>query len=204
MPWTLPPRLATQDDTGAVTALRQYFGLTGQEPFTGASFERLGGGGDRPEVRDQLTPEDLVAVTMLSVDVDPRAALAILGPLRGDISALLGKLPTGLDLVDVEGSSITPEWPAWKLWSRLHDLPNVGFVTASKLLARKRPRLIPVYDTVVRERVGRPDDFWMSLHGALQENDHALHRRLLSIRDEAGVGADISALRVFDIVAWMP
>ena len=31
----------------------------------------------------------------------------------------------------------------------------------------------------------------------------ALHRRLLSIREEAGLPEEISALRVFDVIAWM-
>lgn len=31
----------------------------------------------------------------------------------------------------------------------------------------------------------------------------ALHHRLLSLREEAGLPAEISALRVFDVIAWM-
>ncbi|MGO1341166.1 MAG: DUF6308 family protein, partial [Cellulosimicrobium funkei] len=34
-------------------------------------------------------------------------------------------------------------------------------------------------------------------------HDRALHRHLVSLRDEAGIGDDISALRVFDVVVWM-
>jgi hypothetical protein len=37
----------------------------------------------------------------------------------------------------------------------------------------------------------------------LRKNDGALHAQLLTLRDRAGIGADISALRVFDIVTWM-
>ncbi|QSE87134.1 hypothetical protein JWS14_49705 (plasmid) [Rhodococcus koreensis] len=38
---------------------------------------------------------------------------------------------------------------------------------------------------------------------ALRADDAALHRRLLSIRKEAGLPDEISALRVFDVIAWM-
>ncbi|WP_371113116.1 DUF6308 family protein [Rhodococcus sp. JVH1] len=38
---------------------------------------------------------------------------------------------------------------------------------------------------------------------ALRADDAALHRRLLSIRKEAGLPEEISALRVFDVIAWM-
>ncbi|WP_419179537.1 DUF6308 family protein [Rhodococcus opacus] len=38
---------------------------------------------------------------------------------------------------------------------------------------------------------------------ALRADDGALHHRLLSIREEAGFPEQISALRVFDVIAWM-
>jgi hypothetical protein len=72
MQLTLPEVLNDADHGKAVTALRTYFGLdVGSTPYTGAFIERLGGSGDRGEVRDLTTTEDLVAVTMLTVDVLP-------------------------------------------------------------------------------------------------------------------------------------
>ncbi|KXF53529.1 hypothetical protein AXA44_44265 [Rhodococcus sp. SC4] len=38
---------------------------------------------------------------------------------------------------------------------------------------------------------------------ALRADDGALHHRLLSIREEAGLPDEISALRVFDVIEWM-
>ncbi|WKN60878.1 DUF6308 family protein [Rhodococcus opacus] len=38
---------------------------------------------------------------------------------------------------------------------------------------------------------------------ALRADDGALYHRLLSIRGEAGRPEEISALRVFDVIAWM-
>ena len=38
---------------------------------------------------------------------------------------------------------------------------------------------------------------------ALRADDGALHHRLLSISEEAGLPREISALRVFDVIAWM-
>ncbi|QQZ19448.1 DUF6308 family protein [Rhodococcus sp. 21391] len=38
---------------------------------------------------------------------------------------------------------------------------------------------------------------------ALRADDGALHHRLVSIREEAGLPEEISALRVFDVIAWM-
>jgi len=205
MQLTLPEALDGTDHGKAVTALRTYFGLdAGLTPYTGAFFERLGGGGDRGEIRDVITAEDLVAVSMLSVDVPARAALRILGTDSRRISDLLREIPTALDLVDVDPELINDSWPGWQLWDLLHGMYGVGPVTAGKLVARKRPRLLPVYDSVVRERVGAPEIFWQALNAELRSKNRALHQELLLIRDEAAIGDDISALRVFDIVTWMP
>ncbi len=205
MELTWPQALTEEDQSKAVTKLRTYFGLeAGTVAYTGAFFERIGGGGDRGEVRDVITAEDLVAVSMLSVEVPASAALRILGPDGRKISDLLREIPTALDLVEVDPELINDSWPGWQLWELLHGMYGVGPVTAGKLAARKRPRLLPVYDSVVEERVGAPNGFWRALNCDLRTEDNALHQKLLDIRDHAGIGDDISALRVFDIVTWMP
>ncbi|MEU1854184.1 DUF6308 family protein [Streptomyces sp. NPDC019990] len=45
--------------------MRRYVGIglpPGAVAFTGSRFEHLAGGGDRPEIADRITAEDLVAV----------------------------------------------------------------------------------------------------------------------------------------------
>jgi len=204
MQLTLPAALTDDNHDDAVVKLREYFGLEPYtKPYTGAWFERLGGGGDRGEVRDVITTEDLVAVTMLSVDVPASAALQILGPDGREISDLLRRIPTALDLAGVDPELINKDWPGWRLWTLLESMQGIGWVIAGKLVARKRPRLLPVYDSIVREQVGAPADYWHSLNHDLRERDDALHRRLLDIRVQSAIGCDISALRVLDIVTWM-
>jgi len=116
----------------------------------------------------------------------------------------LREIPTALDLVEVDPELINESWPGWQLWDLLHGMYGVGPVTAGKLVARKRPRLFPVYDSVVAERVGAPKEFWRALNSDLREADNARHGKLLDIRAQSGIGEDVSALRVFDIVTWMP
>jgi Family of unknown function (DUF6308) len=201
---TWPVALTNEDHSDAVSELKKYFGREPyKEAFTGASFDGLGGGGDRDEVRDVVTAEDLVAVSMLSINFPARAALQILGPDSQEISNLLRQVPTELDLVDVDPDQLNNSWPAWQLWSLLMKVPGVGWVTANKLVARKRPRLLPVYDAVVRKQLGAPKNYWQALNHDLRADDKGLHRQLLRIRQDAGIGNDISALRVFDIVTWM-
>ncbi|PKR41628.1 DUF6308 family protein [Streptomyces sp. EAG2] len=194
-------------DPQAVVDLRRYFGLgvpPGGMPFTGSRFEHLAGGGDRPEVADRFTAEDLVAVQTLSVTVPAPVALDILeGPLGAQLSGLLHAIPRDINMVDADVDVVTDGSPADQAWHLLRGQPDVGWVIAGKLLARKRPRLLPVYDRVVRCAVGRPPSFWLALHAALREDGAVLHHQLLELRQVAGVPETVSALRICDVTVWM-
>ncbi|MFJ5274553.1 DUF6308 family protein [Streptomyces sp. NPDC088358] len=191
----------------AVGDLRRYFGI-GLPPrvsaFTGSRFEHLAGGGDRPEIADRITAEDLIAVQTLSVTIPAPVALDLLeGPLGARLSGLLAAIPTGVDLACVDEAVVADDSPADQAWSLLESRHGLGWVTAGKILARKRSRLLPVYDRVVRCALGRPRPFWLLLHAALCEDGAALHRRLLALRQAAGLPEMVSALRVCDVAVWM-
>lgn len=70
-------------------------------------------------------------------------------------------------------------------------------------MARKRPRLIPIIDSVVVQTLNHPADgkFWIRLREHLRTND--LHARLGAIRDSSNAPAETSAIRIFDVVVWM-
>ena len=58
-----------RDEDFAVELVRAYFAddpATGRARYSGAHFERLGGGGVLPEVAYQITAEDLLAVSRAS------------------------------------------------------------------------------------------------------------------------------------------
>lgn len=81
---------------------------------------------------------------------------------------------------------------------------RIGSVAAGKLLARKRPHLLPVYDSRVKKVLNRPrtdNRWWHDLRDRLI-NDQNLVRELESVRDRAGAG-HMSLLRVFDVMCWM-
>ncbi|NMM17236.1 MAG: hypothetical protein HHJ14_08915 [Cellulomonas sp.] len=200
---TLPWTLANEFRPIAVELLRGYFTAQTNDGFTGAHFERLGGGGDRPEVACEFTAEDLVAVTMLSVKVPAEAALRILGPDRSRLSELLREIRSDRNLVDVDASEIAAGWVPWLLHDALSDLTGLGRTTVSKLIARKRPRLIPIYDREVNKVLAlNKGPLWRQLAVSLQADGQALHQHLLALRDESGIGDDISPLRVLDVIVW--
>ncbi|MFC8453102.1 DUF6308 family protein [Kitasatospora sp. NPDC057223] len=197
--WTTDPR--------AVADLRRYYGaalVPAAAPFTGSRFEFLGGGGDRPEYADRIMAEDLIAVQTLSVTVPVPVALELLeGGLGTRLASLLHAIPTGIDMADADVSDLAPGSPADQAWNLLESQHDVGWVIAGKVLARKRPQLLPVYDRVVRCALGHPRPFWLGLHAALREDDGALHRQLLELRQIAGLPDTVSALRVADVAVWM-
>ncbi|MFD9051771.1 DUF6308 family protein [Streptomyces zaomyceticus] len=209
LPQPFPQRLrAFITNSQAVVDLRRYFGIgmpPSEVPFTGSRFEHLAGGGDRPGIADRFTAEDLVAVQTLSVTVPASVALDLLeGRLGARLSGLLQAIPTDIDMVDAEADVLAEGSPADQAWHLLCAQNGVNWVIAGKLLARKRSRLLPVYDKVVRCALCRPrPSFWLALHAALREDDAALHRRLLELRQVAGVPETVSALRVCDVAVWM-
>jgi hypothetical protein len=115
-------------------------------------------------------------------------------------------------LAEDEAEHLTAQsGPAWELWQLLHDIKprpqdrnRLGPVAAGKLLARKRPHLIPVYDSHVKKVLGRPrnDQTWWRDLRCLVTKDDALVSELKAVRTKAGA-AHLSLLRIFDIMCWM-
>lgn len=206
--WTLPAQLRTDDPTGAAERLSTYFhlhGADGEPAYTGAKFEAFAGGGDRAAVRDRFTAEDIVAVSLLSVNVKPPAALRILGVQASVLTALLADIPADLDLYDTTAAvHIAAQSPADHLWRALRAA-GVGPVTTSKLLARKRPRLLPVIDSVVKATLNHPPraSFWTMLNHQLRVDDSRLVTLLEAARAEAGLEDSVSVIRCFDVVVWL-
>jgi hypothetical protein len=189
------------DDEAVALLRRYYYGSSSTFPgnaYTGARFD--GWAKNEPE---RFTADDLVAVGMLSVRVSPRAAIALLVTRADEFNGLLADVGEDLDLVDVSEGEINENWPAWVLHDRLRTLRDVDWVIAGKLLARKRPRLLPVYDRIVRQVVGRPAEYWDGLRSALAQDGTHLHARLVALGATAGLPESITALRVFDVIAWM-
>ncbi|MFI7336291.1 DUF6308 family protein, partial [Micromonospora aurantiaca] len=88
---------------------------------------------------------------------------------------------------DVTADTSTPlnfEEPAWRL---LRAATGIDWVIAGKLLARKRPRLVPVYDRVVSCAYRTRSGFWRWLHCKLREDSGILMQRLDVLHKEAGL-----------------
>lgn len=72
---------------------------------------------------------------------------------------------------------------------------------AGKLLARKRPHLIPIVDRVVKRtlRAGS-DDYWLSIRSAL--SDESRRNEIEGLRPP-GLTPKVTTLRLLDAAIWM-
>ena len=109
------------------------------------------------------------------------AAISILGELGPHLNGHLEAIPADRDLWDVPLSDIWEDSEADKLWHDLVALEGVAGVIAGKLMARKRPRLIPVHDSVVKAALSprKKQNFWLALRSEL--GDAGLRQRLFEI-----------------------
>jgi hypothetical protein len=202
---TFAERLRQQfeDEVAVREALDAYFASDG-DVFTGSRFE-LVADFSHP---DEFTARDLVAVSMLSVEVPPRVAYWLLSA-EGQLATrpLLASVPTTVDIWDAVASGLLARGePLWGLWDLLNRAAwphpeagnGMGPTTISKLLAAKRPRLVPVWDSVIERVLGPIDGFWDDMHGALT------HDELRAFICDATVDAPphVPLLRRIDAVIW--
>ena len=186
--------------------LKAYFApLSGHDDgYTGGQFENFDPSGTRSASKNTFTLDDLVSLSLLSTPVPGRAALELLERQSRRFESLLEDLGPDRDLVDETSVSREQFAPAWALWKALDDLPGMGPTRVSKLMARKRPRLIPVLDDVLATTVfAKSSNHWTDLWAALRASGRTLHNRLADLRLQAELDESISALRVLDVCAWM-
>lgn len=181
----------------AAEGLRSYFHGGG---FSGADWDRW--------------PSDDSA-TITRVDI---ASLALLSTSVGE--KLMTSDLVGIEVPDVGDNDLRsverpsegdgPWAPMYEAWGRVRAVSGVGRVKASKLLARKRPNLIPMWDKRVRRSLwgfeknsaeAQRFDDWQAMWDLM--HDPQVTDRVEQLRADAGLGADISPLRIVDVAVWM-
>jgi len=111
---------------GLAQAVADYFCPT--DAFAGMTFSDLG-----RNPRDQVIPDDLLAVSLLDIAWRPDAVRQLLDIDSATVSRLLAAVRDDVDLWEVSDEDLDAVDP---LWDMLTAIPGVGTATASKLLAR--------------------------------------------------------------------
>lgn len=205
----MPTVLDEEFTDEAVELLRKY------QEYSGWHFETLGHAWNDPATINTVTAADLLALNMLSVRGSAWASIEILGTdLAQEFTVLLEQISPDLDLVDATDADLGKDSPGDRLWKLCRRRPNTattprwkhfGPVTTSKLLARKRPRLVPIYDSVVGAQYGLNDSrgLWFRMREALLADDRRLHNHAIRLHGRADLPETVTPLRVIDIVVWM-
>jgi hypothetical protein len=168
-----------------------------------------------PNLSDDITPADLLAVHLLGAVVEPLDARRLLepGPVRSVVLTSLAALPDGdlaladaelleameLLRVDVAAALASPRRSGRDRWT-----------TAEQLCARKRPDLFPLPDPVVRRLLlpghlgGDHRTDWLVLRHLLRDDDvrAALWTAQDAAREVAGhesVVLDLGLLRILGV-----
>lgn len=193
--------LGALEDPAAVENLRLFYDRDSN--FAGRSFLAVG-----PVEYDTITAADLYATSLLGISIGPRAGRQLLqgGPHRSEILKALRMVPVETDLADADDAVFDA---AEHLHLQLKNaLGGNKWVAASKLCARKRPRLFPVRDSLVTRRllgVGQDRRVdWLVYQHLITDGD--VQRRLKEVTQESAIReSDLldPPLRILDVVLWM-
>jgi hypothetical protein len=163
---------------------------------------------------DHLCDGDLLAPVLLNVGVKIEA-FADMREARGELDLALQRVPQNVDLVVARDEDIARVAGLYSILDSEHRPRSVRGTTLAKVLHRKRPYLIPLFDKNVRD-VYRGKDApiprdstrswveFMALLAAAMRDDL---NRCSDTWDELVAlaptqGPSVSRLRALDIVAW--
>lgn len=195
------------DRTTATDAARDY--LSGQGQYGYPVYDGFDGGRDAW----RLTDGDLLAPALLNVPVRLPAFYA-LQSVRPQLEAWLGQTAPDARLVDASDKDLER---LGELFSLLDSgIPGVRGVILAKVMHRKRPTFIPLYDRFVYHCYVGPDDtaplkiepkrswhdFMILLSQAMQADLRRETEWFQSLTELAFGSVSITPLRALDIVTW--
>jgi hypothetical protein len=173
---------------GLDRAVAAYFG----EPvFAGMTFTDLG-----HNPADEITPDDLLAVSLLDITWRPHVVRVLLDSQQRQFSELLSAIPADVDLWNASDLDLKH---VDVLWDALTAVDGIGTASTTKLLARKRPRLCPISDSVVIKAVDVPGRTWDTLRSLL--SDAGARAEVEALRPPEA--AEASLLRILDVAIWV-
>lgn len=200
------PQLVVERRTEeAVELLERYYavGDAGLPAYSGSQFEVMAALNTDPY---SIGPADFTAASMLSVSIPAKAAIRVLGPSASEITRLLHQIPAHCDIVETSPDDLIWDAPASQLWRVLRrGKDGMGRTRTSKLLAAKRPGLLPIWDSFVEMATGLGTmDYWRQFQAVVTADDHAIWMWLTELRPHApNMPAAVSNLRMLDVLLWM-
>jgi hypothetical protein len=146
----------------------------------------------------RITADDVLAVAALGVVIPANEAAELVYGNTAAVSEALKRIPLSVTLWNASDDVIGAGSAAWDAWELL-ERPYVGRTSKSKLLAVKRPALLPVWDTKIDAYLGGYAEWWLPLRDALR--DDALRAAAAAATSTAP--RHVTLLRRMDVALWM-
>jgi hypothetical protein len=164
---------------------------------------------------DRLCDGDLLAPVLLNVQIKI-SSFADLCACRNELETALRVVPVGVELADADEAVLSSVGELFAVLDSESRPRNVLGTTLAKVVHRKRPGLVPLYDEQVRRtyQVGEqaplpavPGRTWVEFMSLLAGTIKDDLNRELEFWDELATlrpadGPQVSRLRALDIVAW--
>ncbi|TCN39810.1 hypothetical protein EV644_103104 [Kribbella orskensis] len=180
---------------------------------TPRAFHAYDGPGEDP---DPLTALDMLAPVLLSVRLTYADILPMFAKtghhrdLRTAMEAVLtDPACRNADFLTIDLDNPRGPWARVRhAFEASYPVHNIKVVKVSKILHRKRPKLVPIYDReLYRYYVGPPTDRWTAHQDLwpLLQADLRVHQEWLTqvtARHQPENAAELTLLRAADIVVW--
>lgn len=185
--------------TGTNGALRslvaRYLGIEGDVAFTGRYFDTFG-----VNPPDRFVGDDLLACAFLDTPIE---GLGVEALLVGDptFDSLLRAVNHETSIWDTDTARVRETLDrAGELREQLTNVATIGWTRAHKLMARKRPAIHPVYDSVVSRWFFDVDGIRYGLHQLVAAGQSPQRELDDALRPN---GVELDTLRLLDIAVWM-
>ena len=167
----------------------------------------------RGEWEAALTPSDVLMANLLSLQLSARDVIPLFMEDDGPAQRLLHALNTALtELANADAFETYDELPELECAIQSLAAANTAAipvkwwtaVTVSKVLHRRRPHIVPLIDSKIKEFYGakRPDLVRQALWEDIRENADWLGE--LAATKRTPDGHRLSLLRLADILIWTP
>ncbi|TAK69129.1 MAG: hypothetical protein EPO13_07900 [Actinomycetota bacterium] len=147
-----------------------------------------------------VTPGDILAVSMLSQVIPPRAAACLVQSPPPELVDALQAIPPEAELGKVDDPA--SEWlrMAAAAQAAVAGMAGMTRSTTSAVLARKWPGLVPIEDDVTMAAFGEPDTLWEPLRQRLRGG---LHDQVEDLLIQTMLVGRVSVLRAIGTILWM-
>jgi len=213
IPIVLKDAQAAFDDEKALKETRAYqhvvayfVGDAAHRPYAGASFEILGHSWRDDATVNTITVADLLALGTLSTPLKKYTAAELLDDgFQARASSLLSQVPPDAQIDDDRAADwLADASPAAELYNLVRGVSGMGKTRTSKLLARKRPGLVPIRDWNVEEALGAHTsaDWWLPFRAMATSGVPSAVEVARKLHHLAGLSPVVMPLRVLDAILW--